>query len=169
MMSSNPQGGVGQDGDTSLQKRRVLFILGLIVVVALAFVAFLVIRNRKAGTTGGTLYVETPQEKNDQLVLMNILNRFHLEQGRVSETASAKVKNETLKKNLQLMTSDLEATKSEGSAEEARLDLVVLMKRWQSYIDKGEDPKILRDNFIALGKKYTWLDTILWILLLNRL
>lgn len=154
--------------------RRYPWLYALVVVVSMGIVALFIgiFVYMYFGTGGGTKRVaapETPADKSDRLEVMNVLNSFQLEEGEVPLSDPRDKLFEKRREHLASALARLKAVETQGSIQSAQNDLIKLFSAWDDRLRLGMDSYDLRDSFIALGKKYPWMNTLLWLIMLNKL
>lgn len=98
--------------------------------------------------------------------ILNLLNQFHLRGGQNAPSTAASAVTQS---EISELKQSLSAVEVGGTTVNARNDLVMLVSRWEEYVASGNDARDIRDSFISLGEQYPWLQTLLWLIILNRL
>lgn len=112
---------------------------------------------------------ETPVDKSDRLEVMNVLNRFHLDEGQVPLDSNPEEKNAKRQEHIASALARLKLIETQGSIQSAQNDLIKVFSSWNERVRSHQETYALRSSFITLGKKYPWMNTLLWLIMLNRL
>lgn len=110
-----------------------------------------------------------PKQESDQLAMMNILNRYQREEGARDATEKNPAKNEGARARLARTEQELRALSLDQTLAIPRDRLVETFALWQASLDEKKDLQPVRKAFIELGTEYPWLNTLAWLIVLNRL
>lgn len=152
--------------------RRYPWLYTLVMVVSVGIAILMIVVSVYTHYGAGTKPViapETAADKSDRLEVMNVLNRFHLEEGQTPLSDTAEKVIEKRREHLASALERLKAVETQGSIQSAQNDLIRLFSVWDDRLRSGQDAYDLRGSFITLGKKYPWMNTLLWLIMLNRL
>lgn len=160
--------------DNSRPFRRSPWLYAMVGLVALGIVVLLVVvawfslsDDRVLRQPSGP--IETSGEKSNRLAIMNALNAFHLQESAVAKTASTEDKLEAKKEHVGEVIQKLEAVKTEASMQSAQNDLLQVFGAWEAKLRAGASGEELKSDFVSIAQKYPWLNTLVWIIILNRL
>lgn len=158
--------------DAAYPFRRYPWLYTLVIVVSVGiivvFIGLFVYNQYRTGTKG-VVAPETAADKSDRLEVMNVLNRFHLEEGQTPLSDTTEKVIEKRREHLASSLQRLKLVETQGSIQSAQNDLIRLFSVWDDRLRSGQDAYDLRGSFITLGKKYPWMNTLLWLIMLNRL
>jgi len=56
-----------------------------------------------------------------------------------------------------------------GYLDDARDDVVHALTAWDEFLLIGGDQASVREQFVAIGTKHPWLNTLVWFIIVNRL
>ena len=152
--------------DTIPSFRNSPFLYGLIGVVAcglgILLGAALFFQASTAPQHRETLEADAPTRTS----ILNILNKFHRD-----ETASARGAPASASQSRQHIAQVITGLSSiqPSAILKVRNDLIGIFQVWDSYLAQGKDTAELRDRFLHLSSAHPWLDTMLWLIVLNRL
>ena len=152
--------------------RRYPWLYTLVIVVSVGIVILFIglFAYHYFGTgTKRVIAPETAADKSDRLEVMNVLNRLHLEEGQTPLSDPTEKVIEKRREHLASALERLKAVETQGSIQSAQNDLIRLFSVWDERLRSGQDAYDLRSSFITLGKKYPWMNTLLWLIMLNRL
>ncbi|MBI4090681.1 MAG: hypothetical protein HY422_01530 [Candidatus Komeilibacteria bacterium] len=157
--------------DAAYPFRRYPWLYTLTVVVSVGIVILfvgLLLSTYYDRSSSRTAAPETSADKSDRLEVMNVLNRFHLDEGQVPLSDPPEDRVRKRREHVASALSRLKAVETQGSIESAQNDLIRLFSVWDDRLRSGQDTYDLRASFITLGKKYPWMNTLLWLIMLNR-
>jgi hypothetical protein len=162
--------------DTLPSFRKSPWLYGIVVVLCFGISALLVfgawygLQHRTVGNIfQPSEPIITPGEKNDRLILMNILNSFHLKEGAISKKDSIQARTIAQKEHIQEVIRKLEAAKIEGASSGAQGELLAVFKEWDARLVSASSTADLKPAFVTIAQKYSWLNTLVWLIILNRL
>jgi len=107
--------------------------------------------------------------ERNKLIILNLLNRFNLDEKNVESAATLEDKKNLKMKHIEQIQNSLDSLETEIEIGPAQADLQNIFARWNYYIDSDKDTRELRNEFKTIAEKYPWLRAIVWILILNRL
>lgn len=113
--------------------------------------------------------VETPGEKADHLVLMNILNSFHTQEAAIPKKDSASKRRQIHEQNVQQVISKLNSAQIHDQSKDAQNALLDVFKQWDVRLTEASSTASLKPAFVDIAAKYSWLNTLVWLIILNRL
>ena len=164
------------DGNTfSMKRRMIMRIVFFIFIVAfftlIALVVVLLSLNDSGRTVRDLATKETafaPEEKADKLVLMNLLNSFSLS---ADEAPLSPESDEAAhrREQIAIFLAKLKAVDATGPVLAAQEDLISLFTDWDALLMNRSDAAVLRSEFVRLGNKHSWLNALLWLVMLNYL
>jgi hypothetical protein len=166
----------------SLMKRRIqestglsLSVLLIGLVLSTVFIAVITThvsydnRSYPAKKALPDLESNTPRFQSDQVAIMNILNRFQMDEENLPKDLDEDQRKLRRLQHFKRVRGSLAALQAEGTLEEAQFDLIRIFSNWEDLLLTNEDTYLLRGEFISIGKSYPWLNTLAWLIVLNRL
>ena len=108
----------------------------------------------------------SPAEQAQRLSVMNILNTFVA--NHTMTATSNDTHADTAIKNIDETTSQLKALSVSESLVPAKDDLIKLFTEWSALAKAHKNTDELKNHFAAMGSHYPWLETLIWIIILNR-
>jgi hypothetical protein len=112
---------------------------------------------------------ENPAEKADRIVLMNILNTFHLEEAKISKKDTPKQRRAAQSEHVQHVIDKLEVASIGEANAGAQEELLDVFKRWDAKLSEASSTVDLKPEFVSIAAEHSWLNTLVWIIILNRL
>ena len=98
--------------------------------------------------------------------ILNILNKFHRDE--TTSDPEAPVSAVQRRQRIAQVITGLSSIQP-SAALKVRNDLISIFQVWDSYLAQDKDTAELRNRFLKLSSGYPWLDTMLWLIVLNRL
>ncbi|OGY90171.1 MAG: hypothetical protein A2677_04040 [Candidatus Komeilibacteria bacterium RIFCSPHIGHO2_01_FULL_52_14] len=139
---------------------------GIVVVIALLYVFF----GGKSVSVPFLKRQETPEQKADRLSLMNILNRFTISEAVSGSSATSTPSVATARRqHIQQTVTELENLDTDGELRSIQQKLIQYFHDWDAALAIGGNTGVIRKGFLALGDQYSWLSTLSWLIVLNRL
>lgn len=154
---------------SSLPYQRIALGLGAVALAVFAVVWILFNQKEAPRATHVTPSVvfESDAER-DRLTMMNILNRYHARESQL-QMAGKKGTAANQSERVNGVEQELRALTVDDSLTQVRERLIVTVDLWQERLSAGSDLQPVRDQFIDLGAEYDWLNTLVWLIVLNHL
>lgn len=148
------------------------FAAVIIISTSLIFAFFLVSYegNESPRRANSNEIVFSAAEKGDKLAIMNLLNAFSLtSSAQAGDTTRTYDDNASKLQQVQQLREKLQTMHTTGPSRDARDDLVGVLNHWYILLQTTEDDRAIRDELLGIGKEHPWLDTLMWLIVLNKL
>ncbi|OGY91394.1 MAG: hypothetical protein A3B31_02325 [Candidatus Komeilibacteria bacterium RIFCSPLOWO2_01_FULL_53_11] len=113
---------------------------------------------------------ETQDQRGARSVIMNVLNGFGNDPEFLAAEASDTDRIYVQSEKIHQAIDNLQGLSTGGGyLDDARDDVVHALTAWDEFLLIGGDQASVREQFVAIGTKHPWLNTLVWFIIVNRL